>query len=355
MTGRKTGEQPDRMALGRVGPGDVPVRALRARTGQAQCLDGTGSLDGLGEALGDPCVGRALAQERLARPAEEPPGRDPQHRNPDQAGEGQQRAHHDQGAEGDGDGDQGGHGGGDRAAHTAREHLHVPDGAGDQIARARPFDGGQRQGEHIADEPLAQRGQDLLAQPRRGVCRGMGERWSGLPGSGSGKRRMTTAMLATPLPPGGGIIARLPRRSRVRRRVHAYIPGDRHPPGNDMATRRRVGGHRGTADRPDPHPSDAARSRAAVSDPVARSGRPRAGSRTGPRARTASGAAAGPDSHPSARAAAQPHARPRPGPDARSGAQAAGPRPGPRSVTGTGPDQVMPSMGHPGPTEARVA
>ncbi|GAA1722862.1 hypothetical protein GCM10009680_75780 [Streptomyces yatensis] len=52
---------------------------------------------------------------------------------------------------------------------------------------------------------------------------------------------MTSAMLATPLPPGGGIIARLPRRSRVRRRVHAYIPGDRGTrPGNDVATSRRV-------------------------------------------------------------------------------------------------------------------
>ncbi|GAA3355563.1 hypothetical protein GCM10017744_018580 [Streptomyces antimycoticus] len=166
---------------------------------------------------------------------------------------------------------------------------------------------------------------------------------------------MTTAMLATPLPPGGGIIARLPAARafgaasmRTSRGTGAPAPETTWPPDDEFW---RTPWH-GRPTRP---------SSIRRSEIPGRRLRPRrpvraAPSRVphGPRTRTASGPPPDPIPTPPPEPPPNPTPVP-PGPDARSGAQAAGPRPGPRSVTGTGPDQVMPSMGHPGPTEARVA
>ncbi len=161
--------QPQGVALGGVGGGDGLVDQVHPAGGQPQRLDGAGALHGLGQALGEPGVGGRLPQVALVRPAQVPAGGAVEHRHREQAGQQQEGADQHQGAEGEADDADRGHGGRDRGADGAGQLVDVAGGASDQVAGVGVLHRLRRQSQQVGDELLAQVGQDLLAEPGRRV------------------------------------------------------------------------------------------------------------------------------------------------------------------------------------------
>lgn len=163
--------QPQGVAFGGIGAGDVLVELVHPAGGQPQPVDRTGALDGLRQALGQPRVGGGLEQIPLVRPSQVPAGRAEQHRDRDQARQQQDRADQRQGTEGEPEDADRGQGRRDRGTDGVGEQVDVPGRPGDQVTAVRVLDDLRRQGEQVRHEFLAQCGEDLLAERGGGVPR----------------------------------------------------------------------------------------------------------------------------------------------------------------------------------------
>jgi hypothetical protein len=96
-----------------------------------------------------------------------PPGADPDRRQPDQAGAGEQRRCDDRGAEDEHDGDAGDRDLGRGLADRPLQVVDVARRPGDQVAGARPLDRAEGEGDGAREEALAQLGEQLLAEHGR--------------------------------------------------------------------------------------------------------------------------------------------------------------------------------------------
>ena len=137
----------------------------------AQRVDGPGALHGLGQPVGHRRVRGVLPQVAGRRPVQVPAGADPDDRYGDQQRQGQQRPDQHQRADHQEHRDHRDHRLGHREPHAPRQRVDVTGGPGQQVTRAGPLHGGQRQAEHPLDELLAQVGQDPLAEAGRGQMR----------------------------------------------------------------------------------------------------------------------------------------------------------------------------------------
>lgn len=143
---------------------------------EPESLHRVSALDRLGQALGELRVRRALPYVTGAGPGQVPLGGRDQDGHGDKAGQHEQRADQDQGTEGDGDRQQGDQRFRDRVPDGGGQRAHVPRGTGHQIAAVGVLDGVQVQGEHVADELLAQFPEDAFTQYGRRIHREPDER-----------------------------------------------------------------------------------------------------------------------------------------------------------------------------------